>query len=341
MTDFAIGQSFIKAHRSILLMTPLRAPCRYFATRDSAGFITRPTLDPGDWARELQTVKQVSFNVDTNAREFRLIGDDGWSDAVTTGRKVSASFDTFFSKSMVQAATAGGCPEFRGNYSEEFAIVERARYEDPDGNDFEVFIEMFKELGRSNGSTGDFIYDYAGFNAHLQNYREPQAAEDLVNVTFEGMSRGRPVFGRFNAGAAPLATGAIQSVLLATAPSSGVRRYAVVPVDNASAAVVGANQTVTYTSDGTIALTQLALGSPDGAGFRLELASSGVRVPAVVTLAGNVVTINPVADLAAATIYRLVVRDGAITQSVDANLVASPTGIRRPLAGFSTTFRTA
>jgi hypothetical protein len=36
-----------------------------------------------------------------------------------------------------------------------------------------------------------------------------------------------------------------------------------------------------------------------------------------------------------------VVRDGAITQAVDANLVASATGIRRPLAGFSTTFRTA
>jgi hypothetical protein len=340
MTDFAIGQSFVKAHRSILLMTPLRAPCRYFATRDSSGFVTRPTLDPGDWARELQTVKQVSFSVDNNNREFRLIGDDGWSDAVTTGRKVSASFDTFFSKSIVQAAT-GVCPEFRGDYSEEFAIVERARYEREDGADQEVYIEMFKELGRSSGTTGDFIYDYAGFNAHLMNYKEPQAAEDLVNVTFEGMSRGRAVFGRFNAGAAPLATGNIQSVILTTAPSSGVRRYAVVPVDNGTAIVVSANLTVTYTSDGTIALTQLALGSPDGAGFRLELASSGVRVPAVVTLAANVVTINPVADLAAATIYRLVVRDGAITQAVDANLVASPTGIRRPLAGFSTTFRTA
>jgi hypothetical protein len=340
MTDFAIGQSFIKAHRSILLMCPLRAPCRYFAARDSAGFITRPTFDPGDWARELQTVKQVSFSVDNNNREFRLIGDDGWSDAVSIGRKVSASFDTFFSKSIVQAAI-GVCPEFRGDYSEEFAIVERARYEQENGADQEVYIEMFKELGRSQGSTGDFIYDYAGFNAHLMNYKEPQAADDLVNVTFEAMSRGRAVFGRFNAGAAPLVTGVVQSVILATAPSSGTRRYAVVPVDNGTAIVTTANQTVTYTVDGTVALTQLALGAADGSGFRLEVASSGVRVPAVVTLASNVVTINPVADLAAATIYRLVVRDGAITQAVDANLVASATGIRRPLAGFSTTFRTA
>jgi hypothetical protein len=335
-TDFAIGQGFIKAHRSILLMTPLRAPCRYFPVRDSAGFITRPTLDPGDWARELQTVKQVSFKVDNNDREFRLIGDDGWSDSVTTGSKVSANFDTFFSRSIVQAAT-GNCPEFRGDYSEEFAIVEKARYD----TDYEVFVEMFKELGRRDGSTGDFVYDYAGFNCCLRNYKEPQAAEDLINVTFDGMSRGRAVFGRFNAGGAPLSSGAIQSVILATAPSSGTRRYAVVPVDNGTAIVVGNNLTVTYTSDGTVALTQLALGAADGAGFRLEVASSGVLVPAVVTLAANVVTINPVADLSAATIYRLVVRDGAITQAVDANLAASPTGIRRPLAGFSTTFRTA
>ena len=336
MADFAIGQGFIKAHRSILLMTPLRPPCRYFPTRDSSGFITRPTLDAGDWARELQTVKQVSFSVDNNEKEFRLIGDEGWSDGVTTGSKVSASFDTFFSKSIVQAATAG-CPEFRGDYSEEFAIVEKARYY----TDYEVFVEMFKELGRASGSSGDYVYDYAGFNCRLGNYKEPQPAEDVINVTFDGISRGRAVFGRFNAGGAPLSSGAIQSVILSTAPSSGARRYAVVPVDNGTAIVVGANQTVTYTSDGTAALTQLALGAADGSGFRLEVASSGVRVPAVVTLAANVVTINPVADLSAATIYRLVVRDGAITQAVNPSLVADAAGIRRPLAGFSTTFRTA
>ena len=336
MADFAIGQAFVKAHRSILLMTPLRAPCRYFPTRDSSGFITRPTFDAGDWAREMQTIRQVSFSVDNNDKEFRLIGDEGWSDSVTTGSRVNASFDTFFSKSIVQAATAG-CPEYRGDYSEEFAIVEKSRYEP----DFEVLVEGFKELGRAGGSTGDYIYDYFAFNACLRNYKETQAADDLINVTFDGMSRGRAVFGRFNAGGAPLSSGAIQSVILATAPSSGTRRYAVVPVDNGTAIVVGANLTITFTSDGTAALTQLALGAADGSGFRLEVASSGVRVPAVVTLAANVVTINPVADLSAATIYRLVVRDGALTQAVNTSLVADAAGIRRPLAGFSATFRTA
>lgn len=335
MTDAAIGQSFIKAHRSVLLMTPLRAPCRYFAERDQAGFITRPVLDPGDWARELQTVKQVNFSVDNVDKEFRLIGGGGWSDAVTIGNKVSANFDTFFSKLIVQGAS-GGCPEFRGDYSEEFAIVEQARYD----ADSEVFIEMFKELGLSRGNTGEYIYDYAGFNAALRNYKEPQAAEDLISVTFDAMSRGRAVFGRFNAGSTPLRTGAVQSVILTTDPASGSRRYAVVPADNATAVAMSGNLTVTYTSDGTAPLTQLALGAADGSGFRLEVASSGVRVPALVTLAGGVVTINPTVNLAAETIYRLVVRDGAITQAVDPNLGADPSGIRRPLEGFSTTFRT-
>jgi hypothetical protein len=59
-----------------------------------------------------------------------------------------------------------------------------------------------------------------------------------------------------------------------------------------------------------------------------------------VTLSNGVVTINPSANLAYEVIYRLVVRDGAITQAVNDSLAADATGIRRPLAGFSTTFRT-
>lgn len=338
MADLALGQSFLKSHRAIMRVVPLKYGCRYFPVRDSAGFITLPTLDTGDWYRELQSVKQVGFKIDNNEKEFRLVGDDGWTDSVTVGSKASANYDTFFSKQIVQGA-AGACPEPRGNYSEEFAIVQRCR----DDLDFEVYVEMLKELGRTDGATGNFIYDFVSFNCAFRNYDEKAAADDLVNVTFNSMSRGRAVVGRLDVGAQPLVSGQVQSVILATAPSSGTRRYAAVPADNASAVVVSANLTVTYTADGTVALTQLALGQLDGSGFRLENASSGVRIPCAVSLnAGTgVVTIDPVPTLAAGTIHRLVVRDGAITQAVDASNVASPTGIRRPLAGFTTTFRTA
>jgi hypothetical protein len=114
-----------------------------------------------------------------------------------------------------------------------------------------------------------------------------------------------------------------------------------VPTDNASGVVVGDNLTVTYTSNGTAALTQLSLGQTDGSGFSLEVASTGVKVPAAVSLATNVVTIDPSANLSAATIYRLRVADGAIVQAVDANGTASASGIKRPIQGFTRTFRTA
>jgi hypothetical protein len=64
-------------------------------------------------------------------------------------------------------------------------------------------------------------------------------------------------------------------------------------------------------------------------------------VPSVVTLATNVVTINPNASLAAATIYRLRVADGAIRQAIDGSGAASASGVRTSLEGFETLFRTA
>jgi hypothetical protein len=194
-------------------------------------------------------------------------------------------------------------------------------------------------MGRLEGGSGDYIYDYAGFNGAIRNYNDGGAAEGLTEISFEVMSRGRPVFGRYNAGGVPLSIGQIQSRLLFLV--AGTRQAAVSPVDNADGHAVGANITVTYTSDGTAALTQLALGQSDGSGFRLEAASSGQAVPAVVSLAGNVVTLNPAADLGAGTIYRLVVADGAITQAVDANGTPAASGVKRPIQGLTSTFKTA
>lgn len=336
MADFAIGQAFLKAHRSIMRIVPLKSPCRYFAVRDGAGFVSLPTLDPGDSYIPINGIQQATFQVDNNDKEFRLFGDNGWSDSVTTGGRVRMSAQTYFMKNIEMPA-GGNCPVFRGDYDEGYAQVERSRGD----QDYEVYIELLKEMGQANGSSGDFIYDFAGFNGAIRNYNEPNPADDLVQVSFDVMSRGRPVFGRYNAGSAPLDYSAVFSTLLATAPTSGTRRWATVPVDNGSGIVVSANLTVTYTVDGTVALTQLALGDSAGSGFRVENASSGVQIPAAVSLVGNVVTIDPIANLPAATILRLVVRDGAITQAVDANGVASPTGFRRPLQGFSTSFRTA
>lgn len=296
--------------------------------------ITLPTLETGKSYIQLEGITQTSFQINDNNQEFRLLGDDGWMDSVITGSSVQASVTAYFLKDA-EIPAGSVDPVFRGNYNEGFDLIQRARY----NKDFEIYIEFLKELGQANGSSGNYIYDFTGFNAVIQNYQESITAEGLTEVSFDLMSRARPVFGRFDNGSTAIATGGVQSNLLFLV--NGTRQAAVVPADNASAVVVGNDITVTYTSNGTAALTQLALGQSDGSGFRLEVASTGVKVPAAVSLASNVVTINPDANLSAGTIYRLRVADGAITQAVDANGSASASGIKRPIQGLTTTFRTA
>jgi hypothetical protein len=336
MADYAIGLSFHKAHRTLVRAVELTAPNRYFATRDASGFITLPTLDTGASYLQMGGITKASFQVNDQNQDFRLLGDDGWADSVITGAAVQASLTSYFARDTeIPAGTT--VPVFRGNYDEGFNLIQRSRYD----KSFEVYFEFLKELGQANGTSGNFIYDFTGFNAVLSNYQESISAEGLTEISFDLMSRGRPVFGRYDGGSTALSIGGIQSALLFTAASSGTRRFATVPVDNASAVLTTANQTVTYTSDGTVALTQLALGQTDGSGFRLEVASTGVAVPCAVSLASNVVTIDPSPTLTAGTIYRLRVLDGAITQAVDASGNASASGTRRALQGFTTEFRTA
>jgi hypothetical protein len=334
MADYAIGLSFHKAHRTIVRAVDLTPPCRYFATRDTSGYITLPTLDAGDRYVELQGITQSNFQINDNETEFRLLGDDGWGDGVITGSRVQANTTAYFLKDA-EVPAGGECPVFRGNYDEGFSLLEKARY----NKDYEIYVEFLKELGRAEGQTGNYIYDFTGFNCVLMNFSENRTAEGLTEITFDMMSRGRPVFGRYDAGSTAISFGAVQSSLLFL--EAGVRQVATAPVNNASGVVVGNNLTVTYTSNGTAALTQLALGTESGSGFRLENASSGAQVPATVSMASNVVTINPDADLGAATIYRLKIADGAVTQSVDGTGAPSPTGVRRPIQGTEIVFRTA
>lgn len=333
MADFAIGLSFHKAHRTLVRAAALKPPCRYFATRSGDGMITLPVLDPGDQYIELQGISQTSFQINDNDQEFRLLGDDGWSDSVITGSRVQASNTAYFSKDT-EIPAGQKCPIFRGNYDEGFALIERSRHT----KDVEIYLEYLKELGPINGTSGNWIYDFTGFNAVVMNYNESMSAEGLTEVTFDFMSRGRPVFGRYDAGPLPLSIGGVQSSLLQLVPGS--RQVAIVPAANSSTALVTDPLTATYTTNGTAPLTELFLGQADGSGFALLDAVTGARVPCAVALAANVVTITPAALLEPGTIYRLIVSDGAVTQAVDGTGTASPTGMRRPLQGTTSVFRT-
>jgi hypothetical protein len=109
MADYAIGLSFHKAHRTLVRAVDLTPPCRYFATRDTAGLITLPTLDAGSAYVELQGITNTTFAINDNNQEFRLLGDDGWMDSVITGSSVQASVTAYFLKNA-EIPAGQNCP---------------------------------------------------------------------------------------------------------------------------------------------------------------------------------------------------------------------------------------
>lgn len=200
MADYAIGLSFHKAHRTLVRCVPLVAPSRYFASRTENGIITLPTLETGEDYRVVSGVTDCSFSIQDNNQEFRLLGDDGWSDSVITGASVRASCTTYFMKDIDAPAAGSVTPTFKGGYDEGFEVIQRCRRD----KSFEVYFEMLKEMGRTDGATGNYIYDFAGFNAVVTGYSEQLGAEGLTQVQFELSSRGRAVFGVYDNGANPL-----------------------------------------------------------------------------------------------------------------------------------------
>jgi len=334
MADYAIGLSFHKAHRTLVRAVDLTPPARYFAERDGSGMITLPTLASGDQYVELQGMSNTTFNINDNNQEFRLLGDDGWGDSVITGSSVQASVTSYFMKDT-ETPGSSSTPQFRGDYEEGFKLIEKSRR----NKDYELYIEFLKEMGQAQGTSGNWIYDFTGFNTVVMNYNENMTAEGLTEISFDLMSRGKPVFGKYDAGSSKIAFGGVFSTLLFLVDDT--REAAVDPADNEISHAKDASITITYTSDGSAALTQLKLSDSAAEDFRLEVASTGKAVVSSVSLASNVVTINPADDLEGETMYRLNVRDGAITQTVDSDGNASASGTRRPIQGLTSLFRTA
>jgi hypothetical protein len=339
--DYAVGQSFHDASDTIVRCVALTPGARYFGVRNSQGFVTLPTLDVGVSYTEIQGIQNLNWSKTDKDNKFRLLGDDGWEDSRKTGQGWQGSITSFLMRDMEYPA-GSLVPQFRGAYEEGFRILELATQSD----DTEIYLEILQELGQASGTTGNWIYTFTGVNVSVQNMKPGVDPQNLTQIGYDLIGRGRVVSGLLDAGSSRIPYGALQSGLLQTWNNSlatGTRRFTVVPADNAGAIVVSAPLSVTYTSNGTIALTQMNLGQLDGSGFRLEFASTGVQVPATVTFNTGtaVATITPTASLAAATNYRLVARDGAVTQAVDSAGNASASGTRRAMQGFSISFRTA
>lgn len=185
MTDYAVGQTFVKGSEGLIRIVTKARFKRYFATRAENGEITLPTLTGGDAYKPLQVASNATFRVNDNNREFRLFGDNGWADSVITGKAVQASFTAYFARNIdIQT----GEPVFVEGYDEAFDTIQRSR-----GEEVEIYIELLKFMGQLGPS--EYQYDFAGFNGCLMNYNDNGDASDLVTISVDCMSRGRGVFG--------------------------------------------------------------------------------------------------------------------------------------------------
>jgi len=131
-----------------------------------------PTL----YTLQAATTASVAFN-DGNT-EFYLLGGGGFSDSVIVTSAATASVTSYFQKDV------DGTVFVPNSFDEAFQVITEARY----NKNYEVYVEINKQLGVS-GTT--FYYDRVAYVACVMNYNESYPADNLVECTFDLMSRGR------------------------------------------------------------------------------------------------------------------------------------------------------
>jgi hypothetical protein len=118
----------------------------------------------------------VAFNDGTT--EFYLLGGGGFADSVIVTSQAPAAITSYFQKDV------DGTVFLPNSFDEAFQVITAARYD----KNAEVYVEINKQLGVS-GTT--FFYDRVAFVSRVMNYNESYPADNLVEVTFDLISRGR------------------------------------------------------------------------------------------------------------------------------------------------------
>lgn len=131
-----------------------------------------PTL----FTLQAATTASVAFN-DTNT-EFNLLGGGGFSDSVIVTSAATASITSYFQKDV------DGTVFVPNSFDEAFQVIAANRYD----KDAEVYVEINKQLGVS-GTT--YFYDRVAYVGRVMSYSESYPADNLVEVTFDLVSRGR------------------------------------------------------------------------------------------------------------------------------------------------------
>jgi hypothetical protein len=164
----------VKSQDVIVRVGSIAGTARPVITQSGATFTVSgaPTL----YTLQAATAASVAFN-DGN-QEFYLLGGGGFADSVIVTSQATASVTSYFQKDV------DGTVFLPNSFDEAFQVISEARY----NKNHEVYVEINKQLGAS-GNT--FFYDRVAYAACVMNYNESYPADNLVEVTFDLMSRGR------------------------------------------------------------------------------------------------------------------------------------------------------
>jgi hypothetical protein len=164
----------VKSQDVIVRVGSIAGTTRPTITQSGATFTVSgaPTL----FTLQAATTASVAFN-DGN-QEFYLLGGGGFADSVIVTSQATTSITSYFQKDV------DGTTFLPNSFDEAFQVISASRYD----KDAEVYVEINKQLG-SSGTT--FFYDRVAYVGRVMNYNESYPADNLVECTFDLISRGR------------------------------------------------------------------------------------------------------------------------------------------------------
>jgi hypothetical protein len=169
----------IKSQDTIVYVGALSGATRPAITPAVNGALSRPSSGVPAVSYYLGGVTNATVSFNDGETEYFLLGNGGFADGVKVTQRCQASITSYFQKDL------DGSQIDPTQFDEAFDLILRGRTE----KDFELYVEIFKFLG---GQT----YDLTCFAATVMNYNESYPADNLVEATFDLMSRGTYGAGR-------------------------------------------------------------------------------------------------------------------------------------------------
>lgn len=162
----------VKSQDTIVRVGALTTAARpTMTTASAAGVLVLPTTGvPTMFFLGGVTNASVTFN--DGEQEYYILGGGGFADSVKVTQRAQASITSYVQKDLEDSGLGDG-------YDEAMDIVMRGRQ----NRDFEVYVEIFKHLGGT-------VFDATCFTSTVMNYSESYPADNLVEITFDLMSRG-------------------------------------------------------------------------------------------------------------------------------------------------------